>query len=235
MKKASAALALLVAFALLPIGAEIVSGEERKVSGTDHDVAIPGSPTCVNCHIPWGAEGEVLWASKPNTTGEFAGLRPLCFSCHDGTVTPVGAYGFDLSRPLHLRNPGIKGEDCDRCHDAHGTPYPKFLKLPGGADFCQNCHSRAGPGNHPVDISARAAGLEPVDSQWDPYRDDFRGTRLWNEEGIGPGDYVKCLSCHATHGGEPGTEFNTLPYDSSDGSSPSLCHNCHFTEEESWP
>lgn len=220
---ALAAFVLLVP-AMIP---GLVTGEERMVPGTQHDLAIPGESVCVACHIPWGREEEVLWAEKPNSSGDFSGLRPLCYSCHDGTVTPIGAFAFDLSRPLHLRDAGVKGADCDRCHDAHGTPYAKFLKLPGGANFCQNCHSRAGPANHPVDINVRAAGIEPADTHWDPYRNDLRGTRLWNQEGTGQGDSMKCLTCHATHGGEPNTEFNTLPLSSLDGSATSLCDNCH--------
>ena len=222
-----AALTVAALCVLLFVGTQSALGEERKVSGTKHDVAIPGAPVCVNCHIPYDPKAEVLWATKPNTSGAFSGLRPLCFSCHDGTVTSIGTFGFDLSRPMHIRSPGVRGEDCDRCHDAHGTPYAKFLKLPGGADFCHNCHLNAGPANHPVDVSARAAGIEPTDSHWDPYAGDFTGTRLWNEAGTGPGDYVKCLTCHATHGGQPGTKFNTVPYNPGNGSSAPLCLNCH--------
>jgi predicted CXXCH cytochrome family protein len=198
-----------------------VFGDEKGVSGTKHDVVTPGTPVCVNCHIPHEAGADVLWAAKPNTSGPFAGLRPLCFSCHDGTVTTIGTFAFDLSRPLHLRSSGVRGADCDRCHDVHGTQYAKFLKLPGGADFCRNCHEKAGPVNHPVDVNARALGVDPTDSTWNPYKGDFSGTRLWNADGTGPGDYVKCLSCHATHGGTPGTQFNTMPLGGV------LCQNCH--------
>ena len=195
-------------------------GEVKTVAGTKHDVTIPGTPVCVNCHIPHESGADVLWAAKPNTAGTFAGLRPLCFSCHDGTVTTIGTFAFDLTRPLHLRSPGVRGADCDRCHDPHGTPYAKFLKLPGGADFCRNCHAKAGPVNHPVDINAGEHGVSPTDRNWNPYQGDFSGTRLWNAEGTGPGEYVKCLSCHATHGGTPGTQFNTMPIEE-------LCQNCH--------
>jgi len=215
-----AALALVALATLLVLGETTAFGDEKGVAGTKHDVAIPGTPVCVNCHIPHEAGAEVLWAAKPNTSGPFAGLRPLCFSCHDGTVTTIGTFAFDLSRPLHLRSSGVRGADCDRCHDVHGTPYAKFLKLPGGADFCRNCHEKAGPVNHPVDVNARALGINPDDSSWDPYQGDFSGTRLWNADGTGPGDYVKCLSCHATHGGTPDTQFNTMPIGT-------LCQNCH--------
>lgn len=218
--------AAILALAFVLFGMRTALGEDRRVYGTQHDVAIPGTPVCMYCHIPHAADAEALWASKPNMSGSFSGLRPLCFSCHDGTVTALGSFAFDLSRPLHLRSPGIVGADCDRCHDAHGTPYAKFLKLPGAADFCQGCHAVAGPVNHPVDVNARDLGIEPHDSSWDPYGGDFRGTRLWNEEGTGPGEYVKCLSCHATHGGEPETSFNTMP-------TRSLCTNCHASNGRS--
>ncbi len=215
------AVCVLVAMGVvLAARGRVAFGDEKDVTGTKHGVSIPGTSVCVNCHVPHDAGADALWASKPNTSGPFAGLRPLCFSCHDGTVTTVGTFAFDLSRPLHLRSPGVKGADCDRCHDAHGTPYAKFLKLPGGADFCRNCHTKAGPVNHPVDVNARELGIAPVDSSWDPYHGDYSGTRLWNADGTGPGDYVKCLSCHATHGGTPGTQFNTMP-------TVTLCQNCH--------
>jgi predicted CXXCH cytochrome family protein len=204
----------------LASGGHPAFGDEKDVVGTKHDVSIPGTPVCVNCHIPDESGQDQLWAVKPNTAGDFAGLRPLCFSCHDGTVTSVGTFAFDLTRPLHIRTPGVRGADCDRCHDPHGTPYAKFLKLPGNADFCRNCHPIAGPVNHPVDVNARALGINPTDSTWDPYQGDYSGTRLWNADGTGPGDYVKCLTCHNPHGGTPGTQFNTMPVEQ-------LCQNCH--------
>ncbi|MBI5288616.1 MAG: hypothetical protein HY873_06555 [Chloroflexi bacterium] len=217
--------AAILGVTLIMLGTSTTLGEDRRISGTQHDVAIPGTPVCMYCHIPHAANAETLWASKPNMTGAFSGLRPLCFSCHDGTVTSLGSFAFDLARPLHMRSPGVVGADCDRCHDAHGTPYAKFLKLPGAADFCQGCHAVAGPVNHPVDIDARSLGIEPQDSSWNPYAGDFHGTRLWSEDGTGPGDYMKCLSCHATHGGEPDTSFNTMP-------SGSLCTNCHVGKRQ---
>jgi predicted CXXCH cytochrome family protein len=74
--------------------------------------------------------------------------------------------------------------------------------------------------NHPVDINAAEHGVSPTDRNWNPYQLDYSGTRLWNAEGTAPGDYVKCLSCHATHGGTTGTQFNTMP-------TANLCQNCH--------
>jgi len=222
------ALAGVIALVLLAVGVGAVLGEEKNVSGTKHDVATSGSPPCVSCHIQRDAEGELLYAREPNSVGPYSGLKPLCFSCHDGTVAPLKGYVFDLTRPDHPSEPGARGQDCTRCHDPHETGEGKFLKLPGGADFCRNCHFRAGPTDHPVDIDAVAAGMAPVDSHWDPEAGDFSGTRLWNAEGTGPGSDVKCLTCHSPHGGQPGTDMNTVPPSPLDRSAAPLCQSCHW-------
>lgn len=205
-----------------------VLGNPADVTGTRHDVASQGVSPCVSCHIPTDPEGEVLWPGDPNKTGPLAGnMKALCFSCHDGTVTAVGSYVFDPGRPEHVGNSGIKGESCDRCHDPHRPGPGKFLKQSGVAGMCQECHSRAGPGDHPVNVRVSAAGTTPTDRDWDPRRGDFVGTRLWNAEGTGPGDYVKCLTCHSPHGGQPGTAMNTVAFNATHTSFLPLCANCH--------
>jgi predicted CXXCH cytochrome family protein len=229
MRRSIAAAAVVIAAAiLLLVGAEVVLGLMKDVSGTKHDVATPGVSPCLSCHLPRDPEGQTLWASDPNSSGAFSGQKPLCFSCHDGTVTATGSYVFESGSPEHLSSPGLKGQDCDRCHDPHETGYGKFIKLPGGANFCQNCHPRAGPSDHPIDVDSRAAGIQPADSDWDPNVGDFSGTRLWDMEGTGPGNFVKCLSCHSPHGGEPDTLINTLAFESSHESFLTLCQNCHY-------
>lgn len=215
--------------ALLLDGAITALGKPADVAGTKHDVATPGVSPCVLCHIPTDPEGELLWPGAPNKTGPLAGnLKALCFSCHDGTVTAVGSYVFDASRPEHVGDAAIKGEGCDRCHDPHRPGPGKFLKQQGAAAMCQECHTRAGPADHPVNVRASAAGIIPADKDWDPTHGDFSGTRLWNAEGTGPGDYVKCLTCHSPHGGQPGTEMNTVAFSASHTSFLPLCANCHF-------
>ena len=228
MRRSIAAATVVIAAVLLLVGAEIVLGQMKDVSGTKHDVATPNVSPCVYCHLPRDIEGELLYAREPNESGRFSGLKPLCFSCHDGTVAASGSYIFDSDRPEHLSGPGVKGQDCDRCHDPHGTENPNFIRVPGDASFCQSCHSRAGPTDHPIDVSSEAAGIEPADSKWDPDHGDFSGTRLWNLKGTGPGDFVKCLSCHSPHGAEPGTEINTMPFKSSHEKFLPLCQNCHY-------
>lgn len=218
---------LAVAVAVLA-GAGLVMAEKKKdLAGTKHDVASAGTQACIYCHLPRAADGELLWAREPNSEGTFSGLKPLCFSCHDGTVANIRKYAFRDDGPLHLIVQGVKGQDCDRCHDPHETGYGKFIKFPGGAGFCHNCHEEAGPGNHSVDVDVRTLGHLPLDTTWNPDTGDSQGTRLWSEDGMEPGTYVKCLTCHAPHGGLTGTSMNTMGI-SSHGEFMPLCQNCHY-------
>lgn len=224
-----AQVAVVVVVLVAPAGVGVVLGEKKKdVSGTKHDVASAGTQACVYCHLPQDANGELLWASNPNTSGTFAGLAPLCFSCHDGTVTTVGVYAFTPETPQHPGVPGVKGQDCDRCHDPHETGYGKFIKYSGGADFCRNCHQYAGPNNHPIDVDIHVLGATPRDTSWNPDAGDLEGTRLFNVAGTAAGSEVKCLSCHSPHDGVPGTKMNTMGISGSHDQFLPLCQNCHY-------
>jgi len=222
------ALAVVAVVLVVAIGGERVFGESEDVHGTQHDVAPPGGSPCVYCHLPREDDGEVLWARDPSAGGPLSGMKTLCFSCHDGTVAWEGMYAFNTARTMHVTEVGVRGQDCDLCHDLHEAGDGKFLKVAGNANICRSCHEEAGPDDRPVDVDSRAADVEPVDSTWDPDHGDFSGTRLWNREGTGPGDFVKCLTCHATHGGVPETDFNTMPFESSHQEFLPLCLNCHF-------
>lgn len=213
-------------------GASAVLGERKDVTGTKHDVATAGTPACVYCHVPRDAAGQLLWpAGEPNPDGPLAGQKRLCFSCHDGTVTKDRSFVFDPSRPEHLRNPGVEGQDCDRCHNAHEQGNGKFLKMSSQADFCWNCHFRAGPADHPVGVDAIAAGINPPDTTFDPEAGDFSGIRLWNATGTGPGTYVMCLSCHSPHGGQPNTKIITgLNAPANQPFFDALCRSCHVRD-----
>ena len=215
--------------AFLAFGVGSVFGEEKEIVGTQHDVSVPGMPVCLYCHLRRDPGGEALWTRQPTADTPFSGIKPLCFSCHDGTVSALNStYAFDPSRPEHARDPGVRGQDCDRCHDAHNTGYGKFVKLPWGANFCRNCHYRAGPADHPVNVDAIAAGFVPADKDWDPLAGDFSGTRLWNSEGTGPGNEVKCLTCHSAHGAQPRSAINTVVLAPDSGNPVPICFNCHF-------
>lgn len=221
--------AVVLALILALGGARQVLGEHKDVAGSKHDVATAGTPACINCHVPRDAAGQLLWpGGEPDPNGALAGQKRLCFSCHDGTVAPDRSYVFDPSRPEHLRTPGVAGQDCDRCHDPHEATNATFLKIPLQANFCANCHFKAGPSNHPTGVDALALGMQPVDAQFDPKAGDFSGTRLWNAAGTGPGNLVMCLTCHDPHGGQPNTKINTVLYAPDQVfSSQTLCGSCH--------
>ena len=135
LKRAAALVFAGAGLLLMVASATVVLGDTKDIANTSHDLAAPGGSPCVSCHLPRASEGELLWAGEPNAGGQFSGLKPLCFSCHDGTVTATGSYVFDASRPEHLSNPGLRDQDCDRCHDPHETKYDKFVKVPGAANF----------------------------------------------------------------------------------------------------
>jgi predicted CXXCH cytochrome family protein len=223
--------AAMIAGIVLFAGVNGALGEHKDVAGSKHDVATIGTPACVYCHVPRDAAGQLLWpGAEPNPDGALAGQKRLCFSCHDGTVTAERSYVFDPGRPEHIRKPGVDGQDCDRCHNAHEARNNKFLKMSNQANFCWNCHFRAGPADHPVGIDASAAGIHPPDTTFDPKSGDFSGIRLWNAEGTGPGKYVMCLSCHATHGGQPESNILTGLAAPHENSFQALCRSCHVQD-----
>jgi hypothetical protein len=93
------------------------AGNYGDVYDSGHDVAVEGAPLCKHCHLPHQAQGMYLWALVPS--GAMDGLGGLCFSCHDGSLTRVGWFVADPEYQNHPTNPGVDGEDCDRCHDPH--------------------------------------------------------------------------------------------------------------------
>jgi len=233
MKTVASAIVLLAALVIVAMVSRggLALGEHKDVAGTKHDVASGEIPNCVYCHIPRDAAGQLLWPNgQTNQEGPLAGEKRMCFSCHDGTVTRERSYVFDPDRPEHVRKPGFEGQDCDRCHNPHEANYGKFLKVSSRANFCWNCHFRAGPSDHPIGVDSLAAGIHPEDTTFDPKSGDFTGTRLWNVAGTGPGSLVMCLTCHSPHGGQRDTLIMTVPYTSEQGFSQTLCGSCHARE-----
>lgn len=199
------------------------------VVGTKHDLGPAGTPVCSTCHTPHDAQGDYLW-SRPVGAGN--GIKPLCYSCHDGTVTNTGKYAFDAKLSQHRVSPGVQGRDCDRCHDPHSNSF-KFTTLgTANADVCSSCHGNTQSGNHPVDVAADK--YSPTDRVFDPNlmpSADTQGTRLYNAAGTavvtsGPG-YIKCLTCHSAHGGAADSRLNTMPLSNGANTTAPLCQNCH--------
>ena len=140
-------------------------------STNKHNVASEGSNPCEYCHIPHGATGAYLWAEplSASTLGTGAAtqgtnvdqaasgktpygsdIKPLCYSCHDGTLVLVsstntkglttvfsanhfnhrtqGASTLAWSGGVVTANPVGPGKDCDRCHDPHDNTTGNYLR-----------------------------------------------------------------------------------------------------------
>ncbi|HUU46161.1 MAG TPA: cytochrome c3 family protein [Acidobacteriota bacterium] len=153
------------------------------VAGSDHDLTGSGEKLCFACHIPHNALGDKLWARTPS--GTFSGVQDLCYTCHDGGVTSVGATtAFDASLQQHK----VVGTDCsgdDACHDVHNqNPNGSggFLIVTSvNGSFCEACHDAT-----PF-TGAEALGDHTAGSTH-PY-------------GVaGTGGTLYCEGCHTGHG-----------------------------------
>ena len=150
--------------------------DHSAVITSPHNVAPGTGNPCDSCHIPHSAKGSFLFARTPNTgaggqvsanddTGISTAIKPLCYSCHDGTIATAGVSSvFSTTHTNHrtraataLQSNGTAygaGRDCDLCHDPHDDGNTKFLKYeryssrtstwstitPGG-NVCASCHS----------------------------------------------------------------------------------------------
>jgi len=199
------------------------------IYGSAHDTGSPSSPTCQQCHVPHNALAPYLWANPPKLG--MSGLQALCFSCHDGTITDVGQFISDSTYDSHDVNPGVEGQDCDRCHEPHQGDNWKFVadSIPAtyrNANLCGLCHYTGF--SHPQDQLTDA----PVDRTWAPYASpaDFSGTRLFDTAGtseVPTGDgYIKCGTCHVPHGAVNDSELNSMAASDGTGHEP-ICENCH--------
>jgi predicted CXXCH cytochrome family protein len=129
-------------------------------------------------------------------------------------------------------------EECAGCHDPHAGDNWQFAKDSlagefGGANLCAFCHiGKMGGDDHRVDVLATAPQL-PMDRVWNPDASpaDFSGTRLFDAAGdaeVPSGDaFIKCATCHVSHGGVPDTDLNSMAYSESDSTRSPICDNCH--------
>ena len=200
-----------VATATTQAGPPPPTGAYSQVTGTVHNLAIPGTGVCANCHVAHNAQGDFLWARPVGTT--FTGIKALCYSCHDGTIAHE-EYAFSETYAQHA------GE-CSTCHNPHNNSYGMFLTFASGANLCNDCHSGDIGIGHPVNV---VASMTPTDATFAPPT-DMSGTRLYDAAGTtSGGTSVKCLTCHTAHGGFAGTALNTMDYSAT---SAALCTNCH--------
>jgi hypothetical protein len=193
--------------------------DKSMVVNSPHDVNAENP--CSSCHIPHGANGDFLWARDPSTStagasdvtsnddaGISTAIKPMCYSCHDGTIASVGLVtAFSATHTNHRTRaatairastglPYGPGRDCDLCHDPHDDGNTKFLKYersrtsngvttwtpitPGG-NVCASCHSGNADmaTNHPIDVVPSVSSY-PTDQAWVPAVGDYSGTRLYD-------------------------------------------------------
>lgn len=218
--------------------------DKAMVVNSPHDVNAENP--CSSCHIPHGANGDFLWArdysSSANgaqdvTSNDDAGtstaIKPMCYSCHDGTIASVGLKtAFSATHSNHrtraataLNSSGNAygpNRDCDLCHDPHDDGNTDFLRyeryssrngghwytLTPGGNFCSSCHTGNTDmaSNHPIDV-VPSAGSAPTDRDWVPAVDDYSGTRLYDSAthlvSTAATAQVNCASCHTPHGADP--------------------------------
>ncbi len=220
------ALASVAGAALTLIVTAVAYAGPGDILKTKHNLGSPnGNPACTICHTPHDAKSSYLWA---RSVGDGSGLKPLCYSCHDGSVTAKGAVAFDPTKEQHQVNAGSPGQDCDRCHDPHSNSYAFTTLGDLGANMCSSCHGKAGSFNHSIDEISDP--WPPADRTFDPNANDFSGTRLYDQAGskiVASGSgYVKCLSCHVAHGAVT-SKLNTMAMSTNSDASAPLCQNCH--------
>lgn len=149
---------LLVAMFAIP--AALMAG----VSGSDHDMTGGDDKLCFACHIPHNALGDKLWAQNPS--GTFSGVQDLCYTCHDGSVTSVGA-ATAFNAGAGIQQHVLVGADCsgptNTCHNVHEQNPAltgKFLTVTEtNNSYCETCHDATqfpgaeGLGDHTAGIT----------------------------------------------------------------------------------
>lgn len=166
-----------VGFALLMLPVTALAG----VQGSDHDLTGGGQKLCEACHTPHNALGDKLWASAPS--GTFSGVADLCYTCHDGSITTVGATtAFDVAKEQHA----TVGADCSgagACHDVHNqNPNGTGKFTVAGVtltnnSYCETCHD-----------ATPFTGAEGLG-------DHTAGITHWTN-----GTTFTCNQCHTVHG-----------------------------------
>lgn len=171
-----------VALMVLTLAGSLVLAADTKTPPTKPGTAAPAAPAkpstpappapagnkgpqghpagCATCHVPHSAAGEKLWPYAPPTTTtkgtQLSAGSALCYSCHDGTLTSLGATFFEKDGNTHpidvvpsdrVKVPkefplDAKGRiTCATCHNPHKTAYDKYLRMPAdNGELCVACH-----------------------------------------------------------------------------------------------
>jgi predicted CXXCH cytochrome family protein len=205
------------AVALLALPGMALAG----IAGGDHDFsggAVGGGQAalCQSCHLPHNAAGTKIWWVTP--TGTFTGVQDLCFSCHNGTISTVGATTVMNTSKAQHTSPGTS--DCSgtgACHNVHDQNPDlggKFLvlNLGGNTSYCIGCHDADGP---PAPMPAGPGG------------DHTTGNQHFTN-----GAAFDCDQCHSVHGAVPqgqGSEYFLLGdnFPVGDSYKGAFCQSCH--------
>jgi hypothetical protein len=193
-------------------------------SANKHNVAPAGTDPCEYCHTPHGANGAFLWkqpvsqaaagqqvAGTTVDAGYSSDIKPLCYSCHDGTtlvprtsgpasVVSVGSMtAFSTNHFNHrttaasaLNSSGAKqgiGKDCDRCHDPHDDTPGNYLR----PEYKTRVYDENG---HVVKTNSAATAMLPYSA--DPANDyntsGKNKTVSWYSPLLKGGNF--CATCH---------------------------------------
>ena len=178
-------------------------------NGAKHNVMVDGNP-CEGCHIPHGASGDFLWATTPNTgagssvitddggVGSSSAIKPLCYSCHDGSPTTVGMWSaFNPNTASHRTKAAtaLRGKSVPVSYGADGVA--------GGTGANADVNRTLVDGSGAIVLDpAKTYGVgRDCDLCHDPHEDRDNFIRFTRYSSTGTGDSISlggnmCASCH---------------------------------------
>ncbi|MBI5115474.1 cytochrome c3 family protein [Candidatus Poribacteria bacterium] len=156
---------------------------------------------CLTCHSIHDAEGDHAQLAVKNNAGE------ICLPCH------AGYRGTGSKKQNNGNHPSVEQKEsakaakngCNLCHRAHngaGTrPAPQgtssLLSAPvKNSELCSPCHTDFVAGGV---ANARTMGTHPVG-----VASQSSGAALSQTETVPDGESLTCITCHRSHGTEPG-------------------------------
>jgi DmsE family decaheme c-type cytochrome len=126
-------------------------------SKLEHQLVKEQTQLCFSCHVEQRAdfqkpfhhrveEGLIKCSDCHNAHGALrdrqlrstADQDMVCFKCHS-----------DKRGPFVYEHEPVKGEGCQTCHTAHGSPYPRMLLTARTNSLCLQCHTGIPTGPHP--------------------------------------------------------------------------------------
>jgi predicted CXXCH cytochrome family protein len=161
---------VLLWLAVVVLALIMVAPALAEATPTAPSPAAPAAPAakghpggCASCHVAHDSQGARLWPYAPNAKTEkgtpLSLGSALCYSCHDGTITAMGASFFDKdgsTHPIDVK-PSVRcvvpkdfpvddqgNITCASCHDPHnkgGKALASYLRMPSDdGTLCTACH-----------------------------------------------------------------------------------------------